>query len=77
MTAPTISVSRVPIAFLGDYWLLYVLGYNISVAVSVEIGVIMLVYLNQAYRRHIIEKERVHIPSVEELKALCCGCVLS
>jgi Cu(I)/Ag(I) efflux system membrane protein CusA/SilA len=46
---------------VGGFWLLYLLGYNISVAVgvgfialsgvAVEIGVIMLVYLNQALQR--------------------------
>ena len=51
-----------PLALTGGYWLLYLLGYNMSVAVgvgfialagvAVEIGVIMLVYLNQALQRH-------------------------
>jgi Cu(I)/Ag(I) efflux system membrane protein CusA/SilA len=50
-----------PLAMLGSIWLMYLLGYNFSVAVgvgfialsgvAVEIGVIMLVYLNQSYRR--------------------------
>jgi len=49
-----------PFALTGSVWLLYILGYNLSVAVgvgfialagvAVEIGVIMLVYLNQAWR---------------------------
>jgi len=73
-----IIMGTLPLALLGGYWLLYILNYNISVAVgvgfialagvAVEIGVIMLVYLNQAYRHHIINKERVHTPTVEELK---------
>ncbi|RPG47007.1 MAG: efflux RND transporter permease subunit [Gammaproteobacteria bacterium TMED134] len=50
-----------PLALAGGSWCVYVLGYNFSVAVGVgfialaglaaEIGVIMLVYLNQAYER--------------------------
>jgi len=46
---------------VGGLWLLYLLGYQLSVAVgvgfialagvAVEIGVIMLVYLNQAMQR--------------------------
>jgi len=73
-----IIMGTLPLALLGGYWLLYILGYNTSVAVhvgfialagvSVEIGVIMLVYLNQAYKRHILDKERVHTPTIEELK---------
>ena len=49
-------------ALIGGVWLLYLLGYELSVAVgvgfialagvAVEIGVVMLVYLNQAMRRH-------------------------
>jgi Cu(I)/Ag(I) efflux system membrane protein CusA/SilA len=48
-------------ALVGGLWLLYLLGYELSVAVgvgfialagvAVEIGVVMLVYLNQAIRR--------------------------
>jgi len=46
---------------LGGFWLLYLMNYNLSVAVgvgfialagvAVEIGVIMLVYLNQALNK--------------------------
>ena len=73
-----IIMGTLPLALLGGYWLLYLLGYNISVAVgvgfialagvAVEIGVVMLVYLNQAYKHHIEVKGRVHTPSVAELK---------
>jgi len=55
-------------ALVGGFWLLYLLDYNMSVAVgvgfialsgvAVEIGVVMLVYLNQAMQRHIDEAER-------------------
>ncbi|MDY6979089.1 MAG: efflux RND transporter permease subunit [Pseudomonadota bacterium] len=73
-----IIMGTLPLALVGGYWLLYLLGYNMSVAVgvgfialagvAVEIGVVMLVYLNQAYRGQIANKERVHIPTLEELK---------
>lgn len=56
-----IIMATLPLAMLGSIWLMYLLGYNFSVAVgvgfialsgvAVEIGVIMLGYLNQAYRR--------------------------
>ncbi len=48
-----------PFSLVGSFWLLYILGYNLSVAVGVgaialagvaaEIGVIMLTYLDNAY----------------------------
>lgn len=56
-------MGTLPMALIGGFWLLYLLDYNMSVAVgvgfialagvSVEIGVIMLVYLNQALQSHI------------------------
>ncbi|TPH18511.1 efflux RND transporter permease subunit [Litorilituus lipolyticus] len=52
-------MGTLPLAMVGSMWLMYIEGYNFSVAVgvgfialagvAVEIGVIMLVYLNQAY----------------------------
>ena len=54
-----IIMGTLPLAMIGGIWLLYLEGFNFSVAVgvgfialagvAVEIGVIMLVYLNQAY----------------------------
>ncbi len=56
-----IIMGTLPMALVGGSWLLYLLGYNMSVAVGVgfialsgvaiEIGVVMLVYLNQAMQR--------------------------
>ena len=55
-----IILGTLPLALVGGIWLLYLESFNFSVAVgvgfialagvAVEIGVIMLVYLNQAYR---------------------------
>lgn len=63
-----IIMGTLPLALVGGFWLLYLLGYNMSVAVgvgfialagvSVEIGVIMLVYLNQAYAKAQAETEK-------------------
>ena len=57
-----IIIGTLPMALIGGLWLLYLLGYDLSVAVgvgfialagvAVEIGVVMLVYLNQAIRQH-------------------------
>jgi Cu(I)/Ag(I) efflux system membrane protein CusA/SilA len=62
LTEVTIILGTLPLALVGGFWLLYLLGYNLSIAVgvgfialagvSVEIGVVMLVYLNQALRRY-------------------------
>ena len=56
-----IIMGTLPFALIGGFWLMYLLGYEMSVAVgvgfialagvTVEIGVLMLVYLNQAYSR--------------------------
>jgi Cu(I)/Ag(I) efflux system membrane protein CusA/SilA len=53
-----IIMATLPFALVGGFWLMYVLGYNMSVAsavgfialggVAAEIGVVMLVYLNHA-----------------------------
>jgi copper/silver efflux system protein len=60
-----IVLLSVPLAVIGAIWFLYVLGYNLSVAVWVgiialagvaaETGVIMLVYLDEAYERRVRE----------------------
>ena len=62
LTEVAIIMGTLPLALVGGFWLLYLLDYNMSVAVgvgfialsgvSVEIGVVMLVYLNQALEKH-------------------------
>ena len=62
-----IIIGTLPMALIGGLWLLFLLGYDLSVAVgvgfialagvAVEIGVIMLVYLNQAIREHMTTAE--------------------
>jgi Cu(I)/Ag(I) efflux system membrane protein CusA/SilA len=62
-----IILGTLPMALIGGLWLLYWLGYELSVAVgvgfialagvAVEIGVVMLVYLNQAIRQHIADAQ--------------------
>ncbi len=56
-----IILGTLPLALIGGVWLLYLLDYQLSVAVgvgfialagvAVEIGVVMLIYLNQAIQR--------------------------
>ncbi|HLD13350.1 MAG TPA: efflux RND transporter permease subunit, partial [Burkholderiales bacterium] len=56
-----IIVVTLPLALVGGFWLLYLLGYHLSIAVAVgfialggvavEIGVVMLAYLDHALAR--------------------------
>ena len=72
-----IILGTVPLALIGGVWLLFALGYPLSVAVgvgfialagvAVEIGVVMLVYLNMARARLIEDShERGHAPTLED-----------
>lgn len=55
----------VPFALVGGVWLVYLLGYNLSVAVRVgfialagvaaETGVVMIVYLDEVYDRRLAD----------------------
>jgi Cu(I)/Ag(I) efflux system membrane protein CusA/SilA len=59
--ATAIIMLSVPLALVGSFWLLYLAGYNLSVAVwiglialagvSAETGVVMLLYLDLAYQQ--------------------------
>jgi len=65
-----------PFALVGGFWLIYLLGYNLSVAVAVgfialagvaaEFGVVMLVYLDNALK-HFREEGRLN--DISDLKA--------
>jgi Cu(I)/Ag(I) efflux system membrane protein CusA/SilA len=63
VTESAIVMLSLPFALVGGVWLMWLLGYNMSVAVAIgfialagvaaETGVIMLIYLDHAYRdRH-------------------------
>jgi len=62
-----IVMLTLPFATIGGIWLLYLLGYNMSVAVMVgfialagvtaEIGVVMIVYLDEAYEAMLREHD--------------------
>jgi Cu(I)/Ag(I) efflux system membrane protein CusA/SilA len=61
-TQALIIMAAVPLSLVGGFWLVYFLGYELSVAVAVgfialagiaaEFGVVMMVYLNEAVKRH-------------------------
>lgn len=74
-----IIMGTLPLAMIGSIWLMYLLGYNFSVAVgvgfialagvAVEIGVIMLVYLNQAHTLFLLQCEEQGItPNMKGLR---------
>jgi len=68
VTEVLIILGTLPMALIGGLWLLYLLDYNLSVAVgvgfialagvAVEIGVVMLVYLKQALENNRLEAEK-------------------
>ncbi len=73
-------MATLPLAMVGGIWLMHILNYNFSVAVgvgfialagvSVEIGVIMLVYLNQAWHgRRIRAAENQTVLTEKDLEA--------
>ncbi len=73
-----IIMGTLPLAMIGGIWLLYLEGFNLSVAVgvgfialagvAVEIGVLMLVYLNQAYRELMAKHQSANTqPDLQEL----------
>ena len=85
VTEALIVMLSVPFSLTGGLWLIYLLGYNMSVAVGVgfialagvaaEIGVVLLIYLDQAYKklkaRHGENFNREHLhEAIEEGSAL-------
>ena len=80
-------MGTLPFALVGGLWLLFLLGYNLSIAsaigfialagVAAEFGVIMLIYLDHAVdetspRRASTTPNR--ISSQRSKRALCCAC---
>ncbi len=83
-----IILTTLPLALVGGIWLLYLLGYHLSVAVgvgfialagvAVEIGVVMLVYLNQALekQKQIADQENRALTKQNISKAIIEGALL-
>jgi len=72
-------IGTLPLSLVGGFWLLYLLGYNLSVAVgvgfialagaAVEIGVVMLVYLNQAIKTKLeLAKQEHRSITIDEIR---------
>ena len=70
-----IVLLTLPFSLVGSFWLMYILGYNLSVAVGVgaialagvaaELGVVMLTYLDNAYNER---KYNDKMNNLEDLK---------
>lgn len=83
-----IILGTLPFALVGGVWLLYFLNYNLSVAVAVgfialagvavEIGVVMLVYLNEAFEKQklLAEEENCIIMTQDIKQAIINGTLL-
>jgi Cu(I)/Ag(I) efflux system membrane protein CusA/SilA len=81
---PLLIMATLPFALIGGYWLLYLLHYNLSVAVGVgfialagvasEFGVVMLIYLDQAVKQR--EREGQLNSRADLIEAIVAGAVL-
>ena len=77
-------MATLPFALVGGFWLMYLLGYNMSIASAVgfialggvasEIGVVMLIYINQALEARIADG-KLNNPS-ELVEAIVEGAAL-
>ena len=71
-----IVLLAVPFSLIGAFWLIYLLGYNLSVAVWVgiialagvdaETGVVMLLYLDQAYDKYRKQGRMANLQDLQE-----------
>ena len=76
ITKTAIVLLAVPFSLVGSFWLLYLLGYNMSIAVWVgiialagldaETGVVMLLYLELAYEKWKKEGKLTGLDSLKE-----------
>lgn len=81
---PLLIMTTIPFALIGGFWLIYGLGYNLSVAVDVgfialagisaEFGVVLLIYLNMALKQY---EEEGKLNTLQDLrKAIISGAVM-
>jgi Cu(I)/Ag(I) efflux system membrane protein CusA/SilA len=76
LTETLIVMLSVPFALTGGLWLMYLMGFNISVAVAVgfialagvaaETGVVMLIYLDNAFTATVRERRTQRLPLTAE-----------
>ncbi len=76
ITESLIVMLSLPFSLVGGVWLLYLFNYNLSVAVGVgfialagvaaETGVIMLIYLDQAYKERLMRGQMTSLKDLYE-----------
>jgi Cu(I)/Ag(I) efflux system membrane protein CusA/SilA len=88
LVSVAIILGTLPVALAGSYWLLYLLGYNMSVAVAVgmitlagvaiEIGILMVAYLEQSLndRREELESQGKVLTRDDLMRAITEGALL-
>ncbi|NOR72687.1 MAG: CusA/CzcA family heavy metal efflux RND transporter [Mariprofundaceae bacterium] len=82
--APVVVMLSIPFALIGGFWLVWLLGYNMSVAVAVgfialagvsaEIGVLVLTFIDQAIAKLQTEKRR-QLSDSEIIQAVSSGAI--
>jgi len=78
-----ILMGTLPFAVIGAVWLMFFQGFNFSIAVgvgfialigvSVEIGVIMLLYLNQSWQRAVDGQDGIIMAKQQQVEAVLQG----
>ena len=81
ISAPVVVMLTVPFALSGGIWLVYLLGYNLSVAVAVgfialagvaaEIGILVLTFIDQKIAQ--LRKTKKHLSQQEIMAAVQLG----
>ncbi|HSC08059.1 MAG TPA: efflux RND transporter permease subunit [Steroidobacteraceae bacterium] len=80
LSEATLIMAALPFSLVGGFWLIYLLGHNLSVAsgvgfialagVAAEFGVVMLIYLDHAVKRRVDEgrfsKDEDAIEAIED-----------
>ena len=82
LIAPVVVMLSIPFALIGGFWLVWILGYNISVAVAVgfialagvsaEIGVLVLTFIDQSIAKQ-RQKSGGHLSADDIMAAVLNG----
>jgi len=84
LIAPVVVMLSIPFALIGGFWLVWLLGYNMSVAVAVgfialagvsaEIGVLVLTFIDQAVAQQRAQSGG-HLSAAEIIEAVLSGTI--
>jgi len=74
IVAPLVVMLSIPFGLIGGFWLVYLLGFNLSVAVGVgfialagvaaEVGVLVLTFIDQAVARCRLKKPQLDVADI-------------